>query len=255
MFILNLFKEFIEIKIFGFTIFLKKLSDHYMKNLIFNKMSFNAKIHSDWEIKKYKEIKSYVPPKDSVPLDVVPGVYEGGFQLWECTLDLLDFMENSIDFSGKSVFELGCGRGLPAIYAALHGASKVVLQDYNKEVIEEIAIPNTIINECPANVCEFSADPWKDIPSKFPAQSFDVILAAETIYRKEQLQDFVSAFTHLVKPDGIVVVAAKRFYFGLSGSVLDLIELIEGKYTHELKEYTGRSAYTHDVIVLKKIQQ
>lgn len=217
-------------------------------------MSFEAKTHSDWEVKAYREIKSYVPPNKSVPIDVVPGVYEGGFQLWECTLDLLEFMESSIDFNGKSVFELGCGRGLPAIYAALHGATKVVLQDFNKEVIEEIAIPNTILNKCPEGVCEFSADSWQDIPSKYPAQSFDVILAAETIYRKEQLPAFVQAFTHLVKPDGIVVVAAKRIYFGLSGSVLDLIELIEGKYTHQLKEYTGKSAYPHDVIVLKKIQ-
>lgn len=218
-------------------------------------MSFEAKTHSEWEIKTYRNIKSYAPPSKSVPVEVVPGVYEGGFQLWECTLDLLEYMEEYIDFNGKSVFELGCGRGLPSIYAALHGASKVVLQDYNKEVIEEVAIPNTIINKCPENVCEFSADSWKDIPSKYPAESFDIVLAAETIYRKEQLSDFIGAFTHLVKPDGIVIIAAKRIYFGLSGSVLDLIELIEGKYTHELKEYSGKSAYIHDVIVLKKIQQ
>ena len=103
-------------------------------------MSFENKKHSDWEVKTYGGIKSYAPPNDLVANEVVPGVYEGGFQLWECTLDLLKFMEE-MDLAGKSVYELGCGRGLPGIYASLHGATRVVLQDFNKEVIEEVTIP------------------------------------------------------------------------------------------------------------------
>ena len=215
-------------------------------------MTFEAKVHSDWEIKTYQNVQTYVPKNDSVPIEVVPGVYEGGFQLWECTLDLLEYMK-SLDFNGKSVFELGCGRGLPGIYAAMNGASKVVLQDFNKDVIEELTIPNVMLNQVHSENVIYSADSWDKIPSTFPAQSFDVVLAAETIYRKEDLPSFIAAFTHLVKPTGIVVVAAKRMYFGLSGSVFDLIELVKGQYTHELKEYTGTSAYSHDVIILKKV--
>ncbi|OHT08089.1 hypothetical protein TRFO_23542 [Tritrichomonas foetus] len=214
---------------------------------------FTPKIHEDWEIKTYCGIKSYAPPNNTVPNEVVPGVYEGGFQLWECTLDLLKFME-TIDFNGKTVYELGCGRGLPGIYAALHGASQVVLQDFNKEVVEELCIPNAQINNCPENIVSYSADSWADIPKNCPSQSYDVILASETIYRKEQLPVFVDAFSHLVKPDGIVVVAAKRMYFGLSGSVYDLIELVKGKFTYKLTEFKDKSAYTRDVIVLQKIQ-
>lgn len=26
--------------------------------------------------------------------DIIPGLYEGGFKLWECTLDLLRFLES-----------------------------------------------------------------------------------------------------------------------------------------------------------------
>jgi hypothetical protein len=39
--------------------------------------------------------------------DLVAGVYEGGFKLWECAIDLLNFfVENSILFEGKRVLEV-----------------------------------------------------------------------------------------------------------------------------------------------------
>ena len=48
--------------------------------------------------------------------DLIPGVYEGGLKVWECAFDLVVYLANSdIHFSGKSVIELGCGAGLPAI--------------------------------------------------------------------------------------------------------------------------------------------
>ena len=200
---------------------------------------------SDWEIKTYKNVKSYVPSRGSVPNDVSPGVYEGGFQLWECTLDLLDFLNEFPDFNGKSVFELGCGRGLPGIFTAMKGAKKVILQDFNKEVIEKITMPNAELNQCKDNV-SFSASDWKDIPNLFEKGEFDIVLASETIYRKETLGIFVNACKHLLKKDGLIIVAAKRMYFGLSGSVFDLIEMVKGEYTYELKEIKDHSAYKRE---------
>lgn len=208
---------------------------------------------SDWEVKSYKGIKSYAPSKGSVPSDVSPGVYEGGFQLWECSLDLIDFLNAYPNFNGKSVFELGCGRGLPGILTALKGASKVVLQDFNRDVIEKLTMPNVALNGCESNVV-FSASDWKDIPHLFGKGEYDIILASETIYRKEDLSVFVSACRHLVKDDGIIIVAAKRMYFGLSGSVFDLIELVKDEYTYELKEIKDHSAYKRDIIVLHRPQ-
>ena len=38
--------------------------------------------------------------------------------------------EADIDFTNKTVIELGCGAGLPGIFALKHGAAKVILQDY-----------------------------------------------------------------------------------------------------------------------------
>ena len=56
--------------------------------------------------------------------DIIPGVYEGGFTLWECTIDFLKYMQN-IDIKDKFVLDIGCGLGLLGIKALKQGASKV----------------------------------------------------------------------------------------------------------------------------------
>ncbi|CAI5464640.1 unnamed protein product, partial [Closterium sp. Yama58-4] len=56
--------------------------------------------------------------------DLVPGKYEGGFKLWEATVDLIeavrqDMRDGTLSFRRKHVLELGCGHGLPGILACL----------------------------------------------------------------------------------------------------------------------------------------
>jgi len=84
--------------------------------------------------------------------DLQSGVYEGGFKVWECSIDLVRFLSSEEDnsscssyFAGKKVLELGCGHGLPGIYALKCG-STVHFQDFNSEVIEQLTIPNVIAN-------------------------------------------------------------------------------------------------------------
>jgi predicted nicotinamide N-methyase len=55
--------------------------------------------------------------------DIIPGVYEGGFKLWECTLDMLKYIEAQANiFEGKRIIEMGCGHGLLGILASKMGA-------------------------------------------------------------------------------------------------------------------------------------
>lgn len=64
--------------------------------------------------------------------DLVPGVYEGGAKIWECTDDLLDYLVQNFDssyWSGRNVLDLGCGAGLLGIFVFLQGAS-VDFHDY-----------------------------------------------------------------------------------------------------------------------------
>ena len=50
--------------------------------------------------------------------DLVSGVYEGGFKLWECARDVMEVMERrrlegKLAVRGARVLEAGCGAGLP----------------------------------------------------------------------------------------------------------------------------------------------
>ncbi len=55
----------------------------------------------------------------------------GGMKIWECTLDLLEYLEKeNVKFQGLNVLDLGCGAGLLGIYALSRGASSVHFQDY-----------------------------------------------------------------------------------------------------------------------------
>ncbi len=79
--------------------------------------------------------------------DLISGVYEGGLKIWECTYDLLEYIDDEGEtFDGKRVLDLGCGAGLLGILALKRGASKVDFQDYNSTVIEQLTVPNVFLN-------------------------------------------------------------------------------------------------------------
>ena len=103
--------------------------------------------------------------KDLQGTDLVPGIYEGGLKVWECSIDLCRYLvENDIDIEGH-VLELGCGQGLPGCYMLKRmverlssGDSKkpslvggtapfgVVFSDYNEFVLTDVTIPNIALN-------------------------------------------------------------------------------------------------------------
>ncbi|KAJ2508948.1 hypothetical protein IWW47_000305 [Coemansia sp. RSA 2052] len=84
--------------------------------------------------------------------DVIKGVYEGGLKTWECSMDLLGYLVEHGDelrdaLSGARVLEIGCGTGLPSLHILKNMAStSVCLQDYNKDVLELVTIPNVLAN-------------------------------------------------------------------------------------------------------------
>lgn len=51
-------------------------------------------------------------------------------------------------FHKSQILEVGCGHGLPGIYCACEFMPKrVVLQDFNEEVIERVSKPNIELNQ------------------------------------------------------------------------------------------------------------
>ncbi|KAJ2745003.1 hypothetical protein GGI20_002496 [Coemansia sp. BCRC 34301] len=84
--------------------------------------------------------------------DVIKGVYEGGLKTWECSMDLLSYLVEHGDelreaLSGARVLEIGCGTGLPSLHILKNIANaSICLQDYNKDVLELVTIPNVLAN-------------------------------------------------------------------------------------------------------------
>ena len=183
--------------------------------------------------------------------DLIPLVYEGGLKIWECSIDLVEYLlESQVGFHGKLVMEIGCGAGLPGIYALLQGA-EVHFQDYNDDVIEYVTIPNVLVNlaqqpkQCQSETasfglpqtarkcCRFFSGDWGSVvdfinPGQVNEMMYDVILTSETIYAVEshvKLYNFIKR--HLKEPNGIAYVAAKTHYFGVGGGTRSFEKLVK----------------------------
>ena len=91
---------------------------------------------------------------------VLPGVYEGGFKLWECAVDLAGFLAELPDAElgpAHRVLELGCGHGLPGLVALRRGA-QVDFVEYNVEVLQQLTIPNAVAAEADQQAADALGD-------------------------------------------------------------------------------------------------
>eukprot|EP01104_Vermistella_antarctica_P000677 TRINITY_DN10811_c0_g1_i1.p1 TRINITY_DN10811_c0_g1~~TRINITY_DN10811_c0_g1_i1.p1 ORF type:complete len:348 (-),score=68.01 TRINITY_DN10811_c0_g1_i1:495-1538(-) len=187
--------------------------------------------------------------------DLVPGVYEGGFKLWEGAMDLVRYMkESGLKFRGATVLEAGCGHGLPGLLALLSGA-RVHFQDYNREVLERVTIPNVMRNivafakdddeveEIRQRARFFSGD-WNSFNELLTeiestedhdgeAVRYDWILSTETIYHVHSHADLLSLLcTRLRQPrsasdrGGAALFAQKTYYFSCGGGTQQFKDLL-----------------------------
>jgi predicted nicotinamide N-methyase len=143
--------------------------------------------------------------------DLIPGIYEGGLKIWECSIDLAHFLCTfDIPFSPKHILELGCGHGIPTIIAMklFSAVETVVLSDFNAEVLKHKTWPNIILNDVnnPPNVIRCFGGDWELLSSKVFIETpssegeiysdishqasavYDLILTAETLYSSESLR-------------------------------------------------------------------
>jgi len=177
-------------------------------------------------LQKYKKTKTQ-DPEQQTPLgkvvaqgDVVPGLYEGGFKLWECATDLINHLiSERFYFYGKKVLDLGCGHGMPGLYSIKMGAPEVHFQDYNAEVLTELTIPNIYLNlgpKGPANSRFFCGD-WELLDSFLGDLKYDLIFTSDTLYNPANYPKLFNFLQHHLKEDGEVFIAAKTYYFGVGG--------------------------------------
>lgn len=229
-------------------------SDSAMDEISLRGGTFSLKHLSETSVDENLTNSAVIKTATERSSDLIPSVYEGGLKIWECSVDLVEYLlESGISFQGKRVLEVGCGAGLPGIYALLQGA-QVHFQDYNDDVIEHVTIPNVLLNlqqrlksercelkatainfdllETARRSCRFYSGDWGYLlgfinPELASEMLYDVILTAETIYAVEshdKLYQFIKR--HLKKPDGLAYVAAKTYYFGVGGGTRSFEKLV-----------------------------
>lgn len=122
--------------------------------------------------------------------DIIPGVYEGGYKVWECSVDLTAMLLQKScglpELSTCRAIELGCGHGFPGVAALKLGCPRVVFSDLNAEVINGVTWPNIFLNARDImNRVECYSGDWDELSSTVLSGDngkFDLILSAETLY-------------------------------------------------------------------------
>ncbi|XP_030554787.1 histidine protein methyltransferase 1 homolog [Drosophila novamexicana] len=203
---------------------------HIIAGFLLEDIKRNSDVDSQ-DIKKSEESHS----------DLIAGVYEGGAKIWECTDDLLKYLFKNYEkkhWENKLVLDLGCGSGLLGIYAMKCGA-KVDFQDYNKDVLEKITIPNVLLNlnetltdnekiDQLQKKSNFYAGDWSHYAKLTEnLEKYDIIMTSETIYNMENQQKLLDTFRKRLKSDGIVLLAAKSHYFGVGGGLEQFVEFVK----------------------------
>jgi len=160
--------------------------------------------------------------------DLISGTYEGGFKLWECTLDLLEYLNNNTMYcKDKSVLDLGCGTGLLGIFTLISGARNVDFQDFNKDVLTNTTMSNVLVN-CKERlkVCKYYSGDWKSFTT-FNEDTYDLILTSETIYNVNNYTKLIKLFENKLKPSGSILLIAKNYYFGVGGSITEFLNCLK----------------------------
>lgn len=194
--------------------------------------------------------------------DVRKNVYEGGLKVWEGALDLVECLENYDDV--YNVLEMGCGAAVPSCYLLYQSikrgkGGRFIFADYNEAVLRLLTAPNAIlawlaatdrvaeakgeINLTADLIDEFAialadlnievrfiSGGWGTQFSTLTRGPFALTLASETIYSLESLDAFVQVLSDAIGSYGTGLVAAKKVYFGVGGSVVEFEHRLDSKH-------------------------
>lgn len=204
--------------------------------------------------------------------DIKKDFYEGGFKVWECTLDLLQYLNETMlpyELKGKSVIDIGCGHGLLGIQALLHAADNVYFQDFNVEVLKFAVIPNIYMNGLLELLpkARFIAGDWSLTAEKIKngvddvaregtpkTGKFDLVLMSEVLYCKENYEKLARLITELLSETGVCLISTKLYYFGCTGSLPEFKEYLNENWPKlsykTVKKITNKMSNKREIIAI-----
>lgn len=111
------------------------------------------------------------------------------------------------------------------------------------------------IDKVEENVHFYSGDWSKWTVLTKNEEKFDIILTSETIYNPQNQQKLLDCLHDKLKPDGVVLVAAKIYYFGVGGGLRQFEQLIEQDKRFKSKTvWSSNEGVNREIIELIKIK-
>jgi predicted nicotinamide N-methyase len=123
-------------------------------------------------------------------------------RMWPSGLALADVLAAGPDLAGRRVIELGCGLGVPSIVAARSGAT-VLATDGSPDAVV-FAAHNLAVNDAVGDVA--LAD-WRAPGALAGGGPWDVVLAADVLYLRHNVEALLELLPRLTGPDRVVLLA------------------------------------------------
>ena len=123
-------------------------------------------------------------------------------RLWPAGRALADALAARDDLAGRRVLELGCGLGAAAVVAARAGA-RIVATDGTPDAVV-FAAHNLAINDAEGEVAVAA---WDDAGMLTEGAPWDLVVAADVVYRRDNADALARLLPRLVAPGGEVLLA------------------------------------------------
>ncbi|KAF6779381.1 hypothetical protein AHF37_01376 [Paragonimus kellicotti] len=164
---------------------------------------------------------------------------------WECAKALSTYIVNNIYLvEGRHILELGAGTGLCGLVAGRCGASSVTFSD-NDVQIHTYLLRNATINKIAQ--CNFLLLDWNYPTRNWQRQTFDVILAADTLFDKEVYEPFFRTLSLLLhsNPDAFCLLSVE------TRSTLTSIPVLMKKYFLQCLPESNPGSRFHSVQIYR----
>ena len=163
-------------------------------------------------------------------------------KIWKASWVLSVYLADLSPDANKRLLEIGAGVGLVSIVAANFG-HQITMTEYNPDALN-FARANAFLNNCPDLPIE-----KLDWNLSRPAHQYDMIVAAEVTYKKDNFIPLTRFFKSHLKPGGEIILASE-----IRKSGTDIFGLFKSDFDITVVKKTLRSETAAMPVVLLKMR-
>ena len=163
-------------------------------------------------------------------------------KIWKASWVLSVYLADLSPDANKRLLEIGAGVGLVSIVAANFG-HQITMTEYNPDALN-FARANAFLNNCPDLPIE-----KLDWNLSRPTHQFDMIVAAEVTYKKDDFIPLTRFFKSHLKPGGEIILASE-----IRKSGKDIFGLFKSDFDITVVKKTLRSETVAISVVLLKMR-